>query len=74
MEVKIGVINVPSQVVIDSPESADEIRRKLAAALESQGIFELTDSKGASVMVPATQIGYLEIGAETKARVGFGIG
>ena len=74
MGVKIGVINVPSQVVIDSPESADEIRRKLAAALESQGIFELTDSKGASVMVPAAQIGYLEIGAETKARVGFGIG
>lgn len=74
MEVKIGVINVPSQVVIDSPESTDEIRRKLAAALESQGIFELTDSKGASVMVPASQIGYLEIGAETKARVGFGIG
>ena len=74
MEIKIGVLNVPSQVVIDTDETASDVRAKVAAALEQGGILELTDSKGSPTLVPAANIGYVELGAETKHRIGFGIG
>lgn len=73
MEVKIGVLNVPSQVVVETDETAAEVQSKVAAALEKGGILELTDSKGATTLVPAANIGYVELGVETKHRVGFGI-
>lgn len=74
MEIKIGVLNVPTQVVIDSDETASTIRAKVSEALTKGGILELTDSKGATTLVPAAQIGFVELGAESKRRIGFGIG
>lgn len=74
MEIKIGVLNVPTQVVIDSDETTADIKAKVAEALTQGGILELTDAKGATTLVPAAQIGFVEIGAESKRRIGFGIG
>lgn len=74
MEIKIGVLNVPTQVVVDSDETAADIKAKVADALAQDSILELTDSKGATTLVPAAQIGFVEIGAESKRRIGFGIG
>lgn len=74
MEIKIGVLNVPTQVVIESDESAEQVRAKVAEALQTGGLLELTDSKGATTLVPGTQIGFVELGIESKHRVGFGIG
>lgn len=74
MEIKIGVLNVPTQIVIDSDETAADIKAKVADALAQGSILELTDSKGTTTLVPAAQIGFVEIGAESKRRIGFGIG
>lgn len=74
MEIKIGVLNVPTQVVIDSDETTADIKAKVAEALAQGGILELTDAKGATTLVPTAQIGFVEIGAESKRRIGFGIG
>lgn len=74
MEIKIGVLNVPTQVVVDSDETAADIKAKVADALAQGSILELTDSKGVTTLVPAAQIGFVEIGAESKRRIGFGIG
>ncbi|MDO4898445.1 MAG: DUF3107 domain-containing protein [Rothia sp. (in: high G+C Gram-positive bacteria)] len=74
MEIKIGVLNVPTQVVIDSDESTSAIKAKVSEALANGGVLELTDAKGATILVPAAQIGYVELGAESKRRIGFGIG
>lgn len=74
MEIKIGVLNVPTQIVIDSDETATDIKAKVADALAQGSILELTDSKGATTLVPAAQIGFVEIGVESKRRIGFGIG
>lgn len=74
VQIKIGVLNVPTQVVIDTEESVQDVKAKVAAALENGSVLELTDAKGATTLVPAAQIGYIELGAESKRRVGFGIG
>lgn len=74
MQVKIGVLNVPTQIVLETDESAEQVKAKVAAALADSSLLELTDSKGAITLVPAAQIGFVELGAEAKRRVGFGLG
>lgn len=43
MEIKIGVLNVPTQIVIDSDETTADIKAKVADALAQGSILELTD-------------------------------
>ncbi|MBD8060301.1 DUF3107 domain-containing protein [Cellulomonas sp. JH27-2] len=72
MEITIGVQNLPREIVLESDQSADEIAAAVAAALAGKPVLELTDSRGRRVFVPTATLGYVEIGAETKGRVGFG--
>lgn len=72
MEVKIGVQNVAREVVIESAQSADEVTQQVREALTSGQPLELVDERGQRVVVPAGVIGYVDIAAETRGRVGFG--
>ena len=49
-----------------------KVAAAVAAALEGKAALELLDSRGRRVIVPVAGIGYVEIGAETRTRVGFG--
>lgn len=71
MEIKIGVQNVMREIVIETDESASEVTARIEAAA-SGGTLVLTDTKGRTVLVPATALGYVEIGEEEQRRVGFG--
>ena len=73
MQVKIGVLNVAREIVFESDAPSSDVKNKVAEAIEKGGFLELADDKGATIMVPATQLGYVELGAEAKRRVGFGI-
>ncbi len=72
MDITIGVQNLPRELVVESDQTADEIAAAVAAALGGKPALELVDSRGRRVIVPTASIGYVEIGAETKGRVGFG--
>ncbi len=73
MEVKIGVQNTAREIVLESTRSADEIATAVSAALtEPGGVIDLVDDKGRRVLVPADRLAYVEIGASTERRVGFG--
>lgn len=72
MEVRIGVQNVAREIVIDSHESADAVREQVRQALETRAPLTLRDERGHSVTVPADVIGYVDVAAEQKGRVGFG--
>lgn len=72
MDITIGVQNLPRELVVESDQTADEIAAAVAAALGGKPSLELMDSRGRRVIVPTASIGYVEIGAETKGRVGFG--
>lgn len=74
MQVKIGVQNVARELVFETDMAAKDVKHRISEAIANDTVFELTDDKGASIIVPADRIGYIELGAEAKRRIGFGIG
>ena len=74
MEVKIGMQSVPRELVVETDTPADELERRLAAALADgeHSVFTLSMSKGGKVLVPADKIAYVEFGGQESRRVGFG--
>lgn len=72
MEIKIGVQHVQREIVIETEESTNDIKTKVSQALQNKSVLELENTKGAITLIPAEQIGYIELGAETKPRIGFG--
>ena len=71
MEVKIGVLHAPRELVIDTDTAADDVERRLEQAVADDGVLALTDSKGRRIVVPAANIAYVEIGTGTSGTVGF---
>lgn len=72
MEIKVGILNVNREVVIESTATAAEVEKDFAKAVKDGGLFTLTDERGRKVMIPAAQVGYLDLGQESARHVGFG--
>ena len=73
VQVRVGVQLVPKELVVETKQSADEVQQALSAALESDtGLFVLKDEHGGRIVIPAKQVGYLEIAEEEGRQVGFG--
>ncbi|RBY74313.1 DUF3107 domain-containing protein [Geodermatophilus sp. TF02-6] len=74
MEVKIGVQHSPRELVIDSPQTPDEIAdlvTKAMAGTTGDGVLTLVDDRGRRVLVPVDRIAYVEIAQPDQRRVGF---
>lgn len=72
MEVKIGVLHTPREIVLESTQTPAEVEELVAAALKSiDGQLSLTDDKGRKVIVPANLVAYIEIAQSDRSRVGF---
>lgn len=73
MEVKIGVLHTPREIVVESNQTPDEVAELVAAALKSvDGQLALIDDRGRRVIVPANLVAYVEIAQADVRRVGFG--
>jgi hypothetical protein len=72
VEITIGVQNLPREISLESDQTADEVGAAVAAALSGRQSLELVDVRGRRVIVPTAVLGYVEIGSESKGRVGFG--
>ncbi|MEL4357577.1 MULTISPECIES: DUF3107 domain-containing protein [unclassified Luteococcus] len=72
MDIKIGINNIPREVTIDAQATADEVEQALRTALDEGGLLKLSDQKGRKILVPASQIGYVDLGQEHSRPVGFG--
>ncbi|MGA4668625.1 DUF3107 domain-containing protein [Propionibacteriaceae bacterium Y1923] len=72
MDIKIGIVNVAREVSIESTLTGEEVAEKVTEALNSNGLLDLSDDKGRRVIVPAAQIGYIDLGPENARKVGFG--
>lgn len=70
MEITFGVQNVPRELVVETDATADAVTKQIRKALEAGTVIEITDSRGRQVLVPSANVGYVEIGDETR-RVGF---
>ena len=74
MDVKIGVVYTPKELIVELDDSAEQVSAAVTAALgEKAAILWLTDSKGRRIGVPTDKIAYVEIGSDDSTRrVGFG--
>ena len=74
MDVRIGVVYTPKELLVELDGGADEVRATIDAALANkEPLVWLTDSKGRRVGVPTDKIAYVEIGSDDSAhKVGFG--
>lgn len=74
MEIFIGIRDNTRQLGLDVDMTESELMAKVHEALAApNGILDLTDTKGQRTLVPAHAIGFVQIPAETKRRVGFAI-
>jgi hypothetical protein len=72
VEVKIGVLHTPREIVLDSAQSPAEVEELVSKAIaDSSGVLSLTDERGRKVIVPATLVAYVEIAQADVRRVGF---
>lgn len=75
MEIKIGIKDVPRELVLSSAQAPDEVETLVSEALNSDdGLLRLSDDKGRKYLVPADRIGYVEIAPSDVRRVGFSVG
>ena len=74
MEVKIGIVESPRELVVSSDQTPDEVQKLVDATLNGgDPLLKLVDDKGRRFLVRADQIAYVEI-APAERRVGFGLG
>jgi hypothetical protein len=75
VEVKIGVLHTPREIVLESTQTPAEVEQLVAAAFKSvDGQLALTDERGRKVIVPANLVAYVEIAQADVRRVGFAAG
>lgn len=74
MDVKIGVVYTPKELIIELDGDPADIRATIDAALaDATSLLWLADNKGRWVGVPTDKIAYIEIGGDDASkRVGFG--
>ncbi len=72
MEVKIGVLHTAREIVLDSPQTPEEVEAAVAEALKSvDGQLVLVEERGRKVIVPANLVAYVDIAQADVRRVGF---
>ena len=75
MEVKIGVLHTAREIVVDSPQTPEEVEKAVAEALKSvDGQLVLVEERGRKVIVPANLVAYVDIAQADHRRVGFASG
>lgn len=74
MDIRIGIVNAPREVVLELPEDAslESVKATINAGVNAgAGLVWLTDRKGRQTGFPADKIAYIEIGRADDQRIGF---
>lgn len=72
MEIRIAIVNTARELSFESSDSMATIEAAVSAALSgSSPVLKLNDDKGKVYLVPASTIGFVEIGNDQARRVGF---
>jgi hypothetical protein len=72
VEVKIGVLYAPRELLVETDTTPEDIEKALSKAIVDGGVFSLVDDKGSRVVVPVDKLAYLEIAEPDDRKVGFG--
>lgn len=71
MEVKIGVLHAPRELLVETQDDQDAVEQLVTEALSGNKVLALTDNKGRRIVVPGDRIAYVEIGGGVSGNVGF---
>jgi Protein of unknown function (DUF3107) len=75
VEVKIGVLHTPREIVLDSTLSPAQVEDAVRDALKDPAsVLSLVDDKGRRIVVPSGLVAYVEIAEADHRRVGFAVG
>ncbi len=73
MNIKIGLIESPRELVINSELSHEEAVKLVKDVLgKADDVVELADAKGRKYLVRTNAIAYVEVGSGEQPVVGFG--
>jgi hypothetical protein len=74
MEVRIGVVYTPREIVLEMGDDADKVSSTIESALKDKtALLWLTDSKGKRLGIPLDKLAYVEIASpDSERKVGFG--
>lgn len=72
MEVKIGIQQAPREVAFESDATPDELVAAITEAWSANELLQLEDDKGRKILIPSDKISFVELGAPSRGRVGFG--
>ncbi|GAA1097604.1 DUF3107 domain-containing protein [Tsukamurella spumae] len=72
MEIKIGIAESNRELVLQSKDSSEDVKKAVGDALAGRTeLLELTDEKGKRYLVPAARVSYVELGVNESRSVGF---
>jgi len=72
VDIRIGIANSPREINFETSQSATDIEKVIADALEADSKFiKLSDDKGKVYIIPVVSFSYIEVGSEQSRRVGF---
>lgn len=72
MDIKVGFVASPRDIVINSKEDRDALLGRVEAFLgNGGGTLKLEDNKGGVVILVRDQVAYIEVGAASGRAVGF---
>ena len=72
MEIKIGVVESPRELLVTSDLSPEAVEALVAEALDGkQSVLTLADDKGRRFVIPSARISYVAIGAADPRNFGF---
>ena len=72
VDIRIGIINNPRELTIQSAQTLGEIEQAITDALVTEnGTLRLEDEKGHVFVVASRNLAFVEIGQEKSRKVGF---
>ncbi len=71
MEVKIGVLHTPRELVLESAQTPAEVETAVTEAMAKDSVLSLTDEKGRKVIIPIAKVAYVEIAESSNRPFGF---
>lgn len=72
VDIRIGIANSPREINFESSQTAADVEKIIAGALDSDAKFiKLADDKGKIYLVPTASLAYIEVGSEESRRIGF---
>ena len=74
MEVRIGVVYTPREIILEMGDDAESVSATVEKAVtEQSALLWLTDAKGRRLGIPTDKLAYVEIAGDAADRkVGFG--